>query len=236
VDAALKALRGPGRFLKFADNETKIFRFTPMLPGAVSPFYKTVNQHKFKDQDGRQIALSNLAEHGTTETGRSDYIADLAAVLAESNDKEEIRVGLLITDQTNQKFYAQGYEKQPDGTWFGPAFLSLPFTGATDVLTTFRELETLGEPDALDVEQGQAIMVSSITPAGAPSIQRKYRSSRTGQKMPLSAIDPSWESRQFKDVYEALQLKVYTRDMQKAIAKITYPGLDWDRLEAEYNL
>ena len=54
--------------------------------------------------------------------------------------------------------------------------------------------------------------------------------------MALGDVVPGFADKLIADMYDALNLKVYTRATQKQIVRQSYPNLDWDMLENEMGL
>jgi hypothetical protein len=52
----------------------------------------------------------------------------------------------------------------------------------------------------------------------------------------LNIAVPDFQEKLIEDVLDAINLKIYTRDMQKQIVRLSFPELDWDMLEGELGL
>lgn len=235
IKANLQTLKSNSRFRDVGEGETVIFRFAPSVdPKNGLIFYRTMNHYRFKDQDGRGLALADLREHGNTETGYDDYITKLSNVLKEHGDETEKKIGKDI--EGSNRYYAQGFEavRMSDGTfkYESNRLLSVPKTAAEAVLKVMERQAMLGELPFTDVNEGQTILISR----DGKGRNTKYSAERSGQKVPLDEIVPDWKTQLHKDVIEALILKVYTPAMQKQIAQLSYPKLDWERLEQEFGL
>jgi hypothetical protein len=257
VKKSIASVSGRGLFNKLGENETKIVRFAPAVVPTGTPddvqgeiFYKTIqfygNQRmglQLIDQDGNGIALADLREHGTAETGTDDYIARFRAVLEEHGDEEEQRIAKAL--KPAESHYAQSWEAVPMGKGkydYQPMqLLRLPMTGAKAVNAIFEKNHLMNEDQFTDPVGGQALLVTR-----EDSGRTTYSAERTGLIVSLDDAVPGWDSprkqggfgifQEPKEVYEALRLKLYDPDMQKEILKISYKGLDWDRLEAKYGL
>lgn len=234
IQANLDAMTSNSRFLDIGENETKVFRFAPPVVESGLIFYRTFNHYKLKNEEGRGIALADLRHHGTDETGREDYIAELSEALQAHGDDGMAKIGKAI--KGNNRYYAQGWELYPQqegGFKYGRLVLmSLPKTAAEGVMRIFKNQELMSQPNATDPESGQAILVTRE----GTGFNTKYSAERSGDQVSLADVVPDWEKRLYADVYDALKLNVYTREEQKKIAQITYPELDWDMLEKEYSL
>lgn len=237
VKANLDAMASDSKFVDVADGEDKVFRFAPPVAENGLIFYKTFNHYKLKnpDEKDRGIALADLRFHGTDETGREDYIARLSEVLEKHRTSAtEKKIGKDI--RGNRRYYAQGWEgtRMDDGTfkWSRCKLLSLPKTAAEKVMKILKNQQTMGEVSAVDPDEGQALIVSRE----GTGFNTKYAADRSGVKVSLDEIIPDWRKQLYQDVYAALDLKIYPPEEQKKVARFTYPDLDWDKLESEYDL
>lgn len=234
VKANLDAMTGDSRFTDVGEGETKIFRFAPSVVESGLIFYRTFNHYKLKNEDGRGVALADLGVHGTEETGTEDYIMRLSEVLQNSDNAGYAKIGKAI--RGNQRFYAQGWEgfRSEDGTikYSKIKLLALPKTAADAVLKIFKNQEMMNRPTGCDPDGGQAILVSRE----GTGFNTKYSADRSGIEESLDATIPGWKDQLFDDVLKAVKLNVYTVEEQKKIAQLTYPELDWEKLESEHGL
>lgn len=236
VQANLQQMKSKSRYTDIGDGETKLFRFLPPLAGSNNTVFYLVQLHwKLKDQDGNNIALADLSVHGNEETGTDDYLTRLANFLQESNNKLYQKIGADI--KSTGRYYAQGFEGtilKPGEIEFAqkPTLLSLPKTPSKDILNIMDTQINLGEPPMTDAERGQAVVITRI----GTGRSTKYTPQRHGKETNLDEIVPGWRDKAFDDVYGTLGLKIYTPEMQKKIARVSYPDLDWEMLEKEYDL
>ena len=235
VKANLDAMSGSSQFVDVKEGATVIFRLAPPVREDGVLFYPVRQHWKFKDQDGHSIALANLGMHGNDETGTEDYIEELSKVLLAHGTETEKTIGKGIKGNTGYR--AQGFEGKPIGGGKQKfdqkiKFLSTCKTVAEAAVQIIRTQQNLEEPTLDDPEGGQALL---ITRTGT-GFNTKYQTERSGRVMDLNEIVPGWQDKLVEDIYDELSLKIYTRDMQKQIAQITYPELPWDKLEHEFGL
>ena len=237
VKANLEAFSNKSRFEDVKDGETKIFRLAPSVREDGLLFYRVFQHWNLKDQDDNSIAVANLGVHGNEETGTKDYIEELSDVLLKHGNQMEQKIGKDL--KGNNRYHAMGWKGKPgeDGAsefTFIPElkFLSVPKTAAQQTIEIIKKQQYLNEPTLDDSEKGQAVLVTRT----GTGFATKYMSERSGQIVALDEIVPGWQDQLIKNLYDELNLKIYTRAVQKQLAQMPYPDLDWEKLEQEYGL
>lgn len=235
VKANLDAMVGKSRFVDVKGGKTVIFRLTPPTDDSGIIFYPVLQHWKLKDLEGNGTALANLGMHGNDETGRQDYIEELSEVLRSFEDEKVQDIGDLI--KGNVRYWAQGSEGKLSSAGVKYSnkvqLLAVPKTVATLTINIIQNQEEMHEPTLVDPEQGLPIIVKGT----GTGLKTRYSVDRGSQPVPLADIfGADWESKTEKNIYDALNLKIHTREVQKQLAQFTYPGLDWELLEKEYGL
>lgn len=212
--------------LMVADNEDAIL------------YTRAENHFKMKTEDGKGLALACLAVHGTDETGDECYLCKLSKVLVKYGDKLEKEIGKQIN--ASPGFYLQVLRAEETGrdendkpifAYTGPYLLRLPKTGADAVTTIMANMDSAGDSDFTDPDEGQDLYITrhSKTPW--------YSAERSGKSKKLDDIFPDWEKKIIEDVYGELGLKVVTYEEQKQIAMRTFGDrLDWEALADRFGL
>ena len=235
VKANIENMSGKGKFRKPGVDKTMIFRLAPAVTEDGVIFYRAFNHWKLQDQDGNNIALADLGIHGNDETGRQDYVMEFAKALMGTSSKMLKEIGDKV--KGNNIYHAQGFEvtKQEDGTFKYDqelSFLSIPVTPSNMIIDIIKRQQFMNEPDLTDADAGQPVLISRT----GKGFDTRYSADRSSQVTPLEEMVPGYRDKLVVDVYDALGLKVYTRDVQKQIVRMSYPELDWDMLEGEMGL
>lgn len=236
VQANLSATKSKDVFIKVDENATMRVRFLPTNHPEGILTYTTVSHFKLKEEteDGatKGMALACRQEHADDE---SCYICDLIRALDRSGDKGHKKIAKMLKPSIRYNYQVLVAEKQNDGTWkYGkPKILGLPKTAHEDLAQLLANMEMMGQPDYADIEKGQDILISRT----GSGVNTKYRIDRTGEMTNLDEVHPEWDSQFIEDMWDALNLRVFTREQQKAAAQFTFPDeIDWEQMAEEYGL
>ena len=230
------ATKSKSKFFDISANATAFLRFLPTPLESGSLFYRTDNHFNIKDQDGNGIALACLASHGTDETGEKCWICDLIKHLLEEGAPDEKKIAKGTGSLgTGAKFYAEVLvgEQIEGGLKYGkPVLWGTNFDGKDAVTGVLSRMELMKQPPFTDADQGQTLMITRTdTDKGRKKIT--YTAERTGVIESLDSIRPDWVELYIRDMLSYLDLRVMTRDQQRAYVKHTYGDrLDWARIEA----
>lgn len=236
VQANLNASKSKDTFVKVDENSTLRVRFLPTTHPEGLLTYTTTSHFKLKEEadDGgvKGMALACINEHGD---GESCYICDLIKALNKNGDKAGVKIAKHLRGSTRYNYQVLVAEKQGDGTWKHgkPKILGLPKGASEDLAQLLANMELMGQPDFADIEKGQDILISRT----GTGLQTKYRIDRTGEQQSLDDIYPEWENDFIEDMWDALGLRVFTREQMKQAARFTYSNeIDWDLMAEEYGL
>lgn len=229
IEASEKALLGPKKFVDVKPNTTRMIRFLP--PASPTLFVQSANHYKIKDQDGRGIALACLRMHGTEESGTACWVCDLIEYLTNSGLKANEQIAKDL--KAGLKDYAQVCvgEQQADDTWKYDKvqLLGINSKGGQAVLDVGKRQKLIKQPLFCDADNGRSVL---ITRTGS-GFNTTYTAQACDTPESLDSIRPTWVDEYFHDMTAALDLKVYTRDMQRAYVKLTFADrLDWDAIGA----
>ena len=237
VQANLNAAKSKDLFVKVDENATMRVRFLPTNHPEGILTYTTCSHFKLKEatDDGgtKGMALACLEEHGE---GDKCYLCDLISALKKSGDKGHAKIANHLKVSTRYNYQVLVAEKQNDGTWKydpRPKVLGLPKTAHEDLAQLLANMELMGQPDYADIEQGQDILISR----SGTGRDTRYRIDRTGEMTNLDEVDPGWDDAFIEDMWDALNLRVFTREQQKAAAQFTFgDDIDWEQMQDEYGL
>jgi hypothetical protein len=235
VQANLNASKQGSKFVKVDENSTLRVRFLPTTHPEGLLTYTTTSHFKLKEEadDGgvKGMALACLSDHGDEPC----YICDLIKALNKTGDKAGAKIAKQLRGSTRYNYQVLVAEKQSDGTWkYGkPVILGLPKGASEDLAQLLANMELMGQPDFADVNEGQDILISR----SGTGLSTKYRIDRTGEKVDLDEVYPNWENDFMEDVWDALNLRVFTRDAMKRAAQFTYSEeVDWEQMADEFGL
>jgi hypothetical protein len=226
VAASRKSTERKTLFLDIKPDTSVRVRIVPPVTDDGMLFAKAVNHFKFKNEEGFGLALACLGEHGNDDTGVDCYLCKLSKMLR-NGDKAESKIASDI--RSSPRWYAQAfvYDKEEDA-YVGPKFVGLSKTTAESVTDILVSQDESGDDYFCDVENGQDLI---ITRRGS-GLNTKYTVAATGKKMPLSSVDPNWETKIIRDMYDALELKLEDPDGQKRAAYRTFGDeLDWEKVQ-----
>jgi len=228
-EATEKALQGPRKFVDIRPNTTAMVRFLP--PPTQQLFVQSLNHYRLKDQDGRGIALACLRAHGTDETSRDCWICELVEYLTDLNVSAYNQIAKdLKAGPKNYGMVTMG-EKQPDETWQYQKvqLLGINGKGGTAINEVLKRQKLVGQVLFTDIEKGQSVLVTRT----GSGFNQTYTAEKSGVVESLDVIRPTWEDEYIPDILAALELKIYTRDMQRAYVKLAFGDrLDWDAIDA----
>lgn len=235
VKANIANMATKSRFRKPGPDSTMIYRLAPSVTADGIIFYRVRQAWKLEDEDGNSIALADLSVHGTEETGREDYVAEFSAAMMATDSKMLKKIGTDV--RANNIFHAQGFEvfKTEGGDLKyeqSLSLLSVPKTAAESIMKIADRQRFMNEPTLDEAEAGQPFLLTR-TGKGFDTV---YSAERSGQVVDLNEVVPGFQDKLLEDVLGSVKLKIYTRDQQKNIVRISYPDLDWDRLEGELGL
>lgn len=231
VQANLNATKSKEVFIKVDENATMRVRFLPTTHPEGILTYTTASHFKLKEEtdDGgtKGMALACLEEHGDEPC----YLCELQQKLR-NGDRAEKKIANMINPSIRYNYQVLVAEKQGDGTWkYGkkPKILGLPKTAHQDLAQLLSNMELMGQPDYSDIEKGQDIL---ITRTGTGKDTR-YRIDRTGEMTNLDEVFPEWEGAFIEDMWDALNLRVFSREQQKQAAQFTFADeIDWEKMQA----
>ena len=238
VKAQIDNMKSKGFFRKPAEESTMLFRIAPPVVEDPAIVFYRVRQHwGLVDEEGNNIALADLAVHGTDETGREDYVDEVAKAFLKLKGKNKMLYSIGDDLKGNNIYHAQGWEvfKQEDGTFKYDqelSFLSIPITASKAITAITERQAFMNEPTLDDAEKGQPVLLSRT----GKGFDTEYSAERSGQVLPLDEAVPGWMEKLKDDVLDACNLKIYNREQQKMFVRLSYPDLDWDALEEEYGL
>ena len=246
VKSAFSALDSDSKFIDLLPDQGTVIRLAPPVGWGTdeeSPvIWMTHIHYGLKKDDGSTggLGLANLALHGNDETGRKDYIQDLATVLKGIKGSDTLNaIGKRI--QGNKSFYGQGWSVKVLGKG---KYEYLPGMGgkcglvrfaktAADQMKQIAESQAqLGEEPFFHPREGQPIVVHKT----GTGLQTKYRVERSGVVEDLEKQRPNWREEMHDDVLKAVGLNIVTRERQKELAQHSFPDLPWEKLEEEYGL
>lgn len=235
VKANIANMSAKSKFRKPSPDSIMIYRLAPSVTEDGIIFYRVRQAWKLQDQDGNNIALADLAVHGNDKTGREDYVMEFSKVLMAADSKMLQDIGTAV--RANNIFHAQGFEveKQTDGSLKyeqNLSLLSIPKTAAEAILEIVQRQQFMNEPTLEDIEGGQPVLLTRT----GKGFDTKYSAERSGQVLDLNIAVPGFQDKLEEDVLGSVNLKIYTREMQKQIVRMSYPDLDWDKLEGEMGL
>lgn len=235
VQANLNASKSNDIFVKVDENSTRRVRFLPTIHPEGLLTYTTCSHFKLKEEadDGgvKGMALACLHEHGDEPC----YICDLIKALNKSGDKGHAKIAKQLKVSTRYNYQVMTAEKQNDGTWkyTRPQILGLPKGASEDLSQLLANMELMGQPDFADVKQGQDILISRT----GTGLSTKYRIDRTGEMTDLDELYPGWENDFIEDMWDAMRLRVFSREQQRAAARFTFPEeIDWEQMTDEFGL
>ena len=236
VQANLNASKQGSKYVKVDENSTLRVRFLPTTHPEGLLTYTTTSHFKLKEEtdDGgvKGMALACLGDHGE---GEPCYVCDLIKGLNKHGDKAGVKIAKQLRGSTRYNYQVCVAEKQSDGSWkYGkPAILGLPKGASEDLAQLLANMELMGQADFADVAAGQDILISRT----GTGLSTKYRIDRSGQESNLDEVYPGWENDFMEDVWDALNLRVFSRDAMKRAAKFTFSEeIDWETLTADYGL
>lgn len=237
VKAQIKDMGNKGMFRKPGEDQTMAYRIAPPVNADMKIVFHRVKQHwGLQDADGNNIAVANLGVHGTDETGREDYIEKVSKAFKGSKSKMLNDIGDNL--RGNNIYHAQGFEviKQDDGSFKYEqelSFLSVPVTASTDITENIlQKQEFMNSPLATDPEKGQPVLLTRT----GKGFKTKYSAAQSGLVESLDDVVPGWLEKLKDDVLDACNLKIYMPEKQREIVRTSYPDLDWESLEDEYEL
>lgn len=235
VQANLNASKQGSKFVKVDENSTLRVRFLPTTHPEGLLTYTTTSHFKLKEEadDGgvKGMALACLNDHGE----ESCYICDLIKGLNKSGDKAGMKIAKQLRGSTRYNYQVLVAEKQNDNTWkYGkPCILGLPKGASEDLAQLLANMELMGQPDFADVNGGQDILISRT----GTGLSTKYRIDRSGETVDLDEVYPKWDEDFMDDVWDALNLRVFTREAMQRAARFTFSELiDWETMADEYGL
>lgn len=235
VQANLNASKQGSKFVKVDENSTLRVRFLPTVHPEGLLTYTTTSHFKLKEEadDGgvKGMALACLGEHGDEPC----YVCDLIKGLNKSGDKAAVKIAKQLRGSTRYNYQVLVAEKQNDNTWkYGkPAILGLPKGASEDLAQLLANMELMGQPDFADANKGQDILISRT----GTGLSTKYRIDRSGEAVDLDEVYPKWDDDFMDDMWDALNLRVFSRDAMKRAAKFTFSEeIDWETLADEYGL
>jgi len=238
VQANLNASKQGSKYVKVDENSTLRVRFLPTTHPEGLLTYTTVSHFKLKEEadDGgvKGMALACLGQHGDG-SGEACYVCDLIKGINKTGDKAGMKIAKQLRGSTRYNYQVLVAEKQNDNTWkYGkPAILGLPKGASEDLAQLLANMELMGQPDYADVEKGQDILISR----SGTGLSTKYRIDRTGEQVNLDEVYPGWENDFMEDMWDALNLRVFTRDAMKRAARFTFSEeLDWETLGDSFDL
>jgi hypothetical protein len=235
VQANLNASKQGSKFVKVDENSTLRVRFLPTTHPEGLLTYTTTSHFKLKEEadDGgvKGMALACLNDHGEEPC----YICDLIKGLNKSGDKAGMKIAKQLRGSTRYNYQVLVAEKQNDNTWkYGkPCILGLPKGASEDLAQLLANMELMGQPDFADVNAGQDILISRT----GTGLSTKYRIDRSGEIVDLDEVYPKWDEDFMDDMWDALNLRVFTRELMQRAARFTFSELiDWETMADEYGL
>lgn len=225
-------LSSNNKFFNIKDGQTALLRFLPATDGAPSIFYPVANHHGFKSEDGdRGAALACLAEHGNVGTGRKCLVCEVLAY-AKSSKLTALKE-VMEKSGKRQRFYTQVLVAQQSRDekgklavtgWSRPMLIQWSNTAKEDIHVIADAQQNTGDDMFYHPDEGQAL---SITRKGT-AFDTKYVPERTGIKVSLDQIRPTWGDEFITDIYKAVGLNVFGRGVQQQYLERAYPSIDWD--------
>jgi len=227
VAANATLVRGDQKFFNIAADTAEMIRFLPAPREDGLIFYPVTNHYGLVNQDKRNIALACLHQHGGGDTERDCLLCASAKALSEGSPAEKEIAARL---KPSTRHYAQIVRAEVSNGqikgWSRPMLLQLPKTAAQTILGIFKSQQTFGDDLATDTDRGQAIIIRRE----GTGFQTKYPAERSGTKVGLDEIRPTWGDEFMEDLYEEIGLNVADRGLQAAYLRISFPAVKWDEV------
>lgn len=208
------------------DNEVRVRLLPPMDGSNGSIWFLTENHFRLKAEDGdKGIAIACNKRHGDGNC----LLCDVAKFLEDSDDKQEQKIGKgREAIAANRSWYAQVLLiSKEDGKFVAgpPKLLRLPKTGADAVNGILQSQERNDDGLSCMPEAAQDIIIKRQD-TGVP--MTKYTAMPTGKPTALEVYLPDWENKMLNNaqVWEKLDLKVFTNEEQAAAFARSYPLVD----------
>lgn len=231
--ANASVLAGEQKFIKMKEGESMMLRFLPAPKEDGILFYPATNHYGLKNQDGKDLAIACLHQHGTKDTGKDCVICKVVKYLADNSDYDE-EIYKRLTPST--RYYTQvlvaNIVDKKVRDWTAPKLIAWSKTAAGNIQTVFENQEKFGDPVGYDIDEGQALIVTRT----GTGFATKYAAERTGKVVSLDEIRPTWGDEFMEDLYAEIGLNVATATQQMAYLRISIPTVDWDQVFADLGL
>lgn len=225
-------LRSNDKFFNIKDGQTALLRFLPATDGAPSIFYPVANHHGFQREDGDgAAAIACLSVHGVAATGRKCLLCD---VLVYAKAAKNATFDSFIKDSgKRQRYYTQvlvaqqGKDESGKAVvkdWSRPMLIQWSQTAKDDIHVIAEAQQNSGDDLFYDPDNGQALMITR----NGTGFDTKYRPERSSIKVSLDVIRPTWGDEFIDNIYKAVGLNIYARDVQRQYLERSYPKIDWE--------
>lgn len=228
--ANASVLAGDVKFLKMKDGESMMLRFLPAPKEDGIIFYPTTNHYGLKNQDGKDVALACLHQHGGADSGKECLLCAVHKYLADNAEVLELDSETSKRLNPSTRYYTQvlvaNIVDRKVRDWTGPKLIAWSKTAAQNIQTVFENQEKFGTPVGYDIDKGQALIVTRT----GSGFTTKYAAERTGDVLSLDTIRPTWTTEFMEDLYAEIGLNIATPVQQAAYLRISMPALDWDAI------
>lgn len=238
VKKSVASTGSSGVYADIKPDSNNLLRVLPSVQDEII-FYPVSYHYNVKRDNGKTFWPACTHQHGDDRTGRSCYFCKLSRIAEEQLVPLPVELRSKFKDdqcalRSNRKFYAQvlvGTKDDRGGhTWSRPLIIGLPKTAADGVNEILSNQDEMGEPLATDPDEGQPVIIKR-------SSTNRYTVQRTSSPAKLDDIYPNWLEEMYDDVVAKVKLEIHTPEEQKELLKLhTFPGLDWDMLENDYDL
>lgn len=209
------------------DGEIRVRLLPPMEGNNGNIWYLTENHFRLKAEDGEKgIAVACRKRHAADD---NCLLCDVAKYLENSDDAQERKIGKgREAIAANRSWYVQVLLITKDGKEFvagTPKLLRLPKTGADAVNSILQSQEKNDDALSCMPEAAQDIVIKRQD-TGVQIV--KYSAMPTGKPKSLDEYLPGWADKIMTpdQVWEKLDLKVFTNEEQAAAFARSYPLVD----------